>query len=148
MGQHLTPAVQAAFASQGLSIYQGLTLTSIVLQEVNKPTDQAQAAQVFLTRLHTGMMLGSDVTARYGAIIAGQAPNLTYDSPYNTLLHTGLPPTPISTISQGALTATTHPAATNYLYFVTGDDGTTYFSTNLQDQQANTQKYCHKLCGN
>jgi UPF0755 protein len=92
-------------------------------------------------------MLGSDVTARYGAISAGKAPSLSYDSPYNTLLHPGLPPTPISTISISALAAAAHPAPTNWLYFVTGDDGTTYFSTNLKDHQALTQKYCHKLCG-
>jgi UPF0755 protein len=146
MGQHLTPDVQAAFANESLTVYQGLTLTSIVLQEVNKPTDQTQAAQVFLSRLKAGTSLGSDVTARYGAIEAGQAPNLTYDSPYNTLIHTGLPPTPISTINLSALNATTHPANTNWFYFVTGDDGTTYFSNTLQQQQANTQKYCHKLC--
>jgi len=146
MGQQLTPDLQASFAAEGLSTYQGLILASIVTQEVNKPTDQAQAAQVFLSRLKTGMMLGSDVTANYGAIAAGRSPSLTYDSPYNTLLHTGLPPSPISTVSESALQAVAHPASTNWLYFVTGDDGTTYFSTNLQDHQALTQKYCHKLC--
>jgi UPF0755 protein len=148
MGQHLTPDIQAAFASEGLTTYQGLTLASIVGQEVNKPADQAQAAQVFISRLKAGMMLGSDVTANYGAIAAGQSPSLSYDSPYNTLIHTGLPPSPISTITANALSAAAHPAATNWLYFVTGDDGTTYFSTNLQDHEALTAKYCHKLCSN
>ena len=147
MGNKLTPEVQASFAAQGLSTYQGLILTSIVTQEVNKPADQSQAAQVFLSRLKSGSSLGSDVTANYGSIIAGKSPNLSFDSPYNTHLHIGLPPTPISTISESALNATTHPASTNWLYFVTGDDGTTYFSTNLKDHQALTDKYCHKLCG-
>jgi UPF0755 protein len=146
MGQHLIPAVQASFASEGLSTYEGITLTSIANQEVNKPADQAQVAQVFLSRLKSGSSLGSDVTANYGAIAAGNAPSLSYDSPYNTLIHTGLPPTPISTISESSLYATTHPATTSWLYFVTGDDGTTYFSTTLQQQQANTAQYCHKLC--
>lgn len=146
MGQHLTPDVQAAFAAEGLNTYQGLILTSIVEQEVNKPSDQTQVAQVFLSRLKAGSTLGSDVTANYGAIRAGLAPNLGYDSPYNTLIHPGLPPTPISTISTTSLYAATHPASTNWLYFVTGDNGTTYFSTNLQDHQTQTQQYCHKLC--
>ena len=146
MGQHMTADVQAAFAAQGLSPYQGLILTSIVEQEVNKPSDQTQVAQVFLSRLKAGSTLGSDVTANYGAIQAGRAPNLGYDSPYNTLLHPGLPPTPISTINSTSLYAATHPANTNWLYFVTGDNGTTYFSTNLQDHQTQTQQYCHKLC--
>jgi UPF0755 protein len=146
MGDHLTPTIQADFTNEGLTTYQGLILTSIVNQEVNKASDQSQVAQVFLSRLKSNSTLGSDVTANYGAIEAGQSPSLTYDSPYNTLIHTGLPPTPISTISQSALTATTNPASTNWLYFVTGDDGTTYFANTLQEQQANTAQYCHKLC--
>ncbi len=147
-GQHMTSDVQAAFASEGLSPYQGITLSSIILQEVGKATDQPQVAQVFLSRIKQGMMLGSDVTANYGAINAGLAPNLNYDSSYNTLLHTGLPPTPISNMNKSSLYAATHPAATNWLYFVAGDDGTTHFSTTLQQQQSDKQAYCHKLCGN
>ncbi len=146
MGQQLTPDVQAAFATEGLTTYQGLTLASIIDREVSKPNDQAQVAQVFLSRLKLDMPLGSDPTAKYGAILAGQAPSLTYDSAYNTLLHAQLPPTPISTISTNALTAATHPTSTNWLYFVSGDDGTTYFSTTIEDHQALTEKYCHKLC--
>ena len=68
MGKHLTPDVQAAFAAQGLTTYQGLVLASIVIQEVDKTSDQTQAAQVFIKRLKTGALLGSDVTARYGSI--------------------------------------------------------------------------------
>ncbi len=146
MGKHLTPSVQTAFANEGLTTYQGITLTSIVNQEVNKPSDQAQVTQVFLSRLKIGIQLGSDVTANYGAIVAGQSPKLTYDSPYNTRIHTGLPPTPISTISASSLYATTHPTQTNWLYFVTGDDGTTYFSTTSAQHDQNTTQYCHKLC--
>lgn len=147
MGEHLTPELQAAFAAQGLTTYQGITLASIILKEVSKPADQAQVAQVFLTRLKSGMMLGSDVSARYGAIIAGLAPSLTYDSPYNTLVHTGLPPTPISNITFNSLAAATKPAATDWVYFVAGDDGTTHFSKTLAEHQALTDKYCHALCG-
>ncbi len=146
MGHHLTPSVQAAFAGEGLTTYQGLILTSIVNQEVTGESVQVQVTQVFLSRLKTDMPLESDVTANYGAIAAGQIPSLSYDSPYNTLLNPGLPPTPISTISASSLEATTHPANTSWLYFVTGDNGVTYFSTTLQQQQANTAQYCHKLC--
>ena len=148
MANHLTPQVQAAFASEGLSTYQGLILASIIDQEVSKPSDQTQVAQVFLSRLKQSMNLGSDVTAYYGSLANNQAPSLTYDSPYNTLLHPGLPPTPISTINSSSLYAATHPAPTNWLYFVTGDNGVTYFSNTLAQQQANTAQYCHKLCGN
>ena len=148
MANHLTPNVQAAFASEGLSTYQGLILASIIDQEVSKPSDQAQVAQVFLSRLKQSMNLGSDVTAYYGSLANNQTPNLNFDSPYNTLLHPGLPPTPISTINSTSLYAATHPAPTNWLYFVTGDNGVTYFSNTLAQQQANTAQYCHKLCGN
>lgn len=147
MSQHLTPALQAAFAKEGLTTYQGIILASIIEQEVSTPADRAQAAQVFLTRLHSGATLGSDVTALYGAIKAGQPPSIKYDSPYNTLIHTGLPPTPISTVSNESLQAAAHPASTHWKYFVTGDNGKTYFSTTLQQHQADTKMYCHKLCG-
>jgi UPF0755 protein len=147
MAQHITTDLQTAYASQGLSVYQGLILASMLEKEVSKPSDRAQAAQVFLKRNHIGMMLGSDVTAFYGAIVAGKSPTTTYDSPYNTLLHEGFPPTPISSISENSLQAAGHPAGTDWLYFVAGDDGNTYFSTNLQDHEAYAAKYCHKLCG-
>lgn len=148
MQTRLTPSIRASFASEGLSTYQGIILASIVEQEVSKPGDRAQAAQVFLKRLSTGMMLGSDVTAMYGSRLAGQGTSLTYDTPYNTLIHTGLPPTPISNVSSSSLQAVAHPASTDWLYFVAGDDGTTHFSHTFEEHQALTQQYCHKLCGN
>lgn len=146
MQSHLTPSIRAAFASEGLSTYQGITLASVVEQEVNTPSDRAQAAQVFLKRIKTGMPLGSDVTAMYGSRLAGHGTSLTYDSPYNTLIHKGLPPTPISNVDASALQAVAHPANTDWLYFVTGDNGTTYFSKTLQEHQQQTTQYCHKLC--
>ncbi len=148
MQKHLTPDIRAAFAAHGLSTYQGIILASIVEQEVSKPSDRAQAAQVFLKRLSVGMPLGSDVTAMYGSRLAGQGTSLTYDTPYNTLIHTGFPPTPISNVSDSSLQAVAHPANTDWLYFVAGDDGTTYFSKTVEEHNALTQKYCHKLCGN
>jgi UPF0755 protein len=146
MYDKLTPDVMSIFSHEGLTTYQGLTLASIITQEVSKPVDQVQVAQVFLSRIKMGMVLGSDVTAYYGAINAGIAPSLKYDSPYNSLIHLGLPPTPISSITANALNAATHPSSTNWLYFVAGDNGTTYFSTNLKDHEALTAQYCHKLC--
>jgi UPF0755 protein len=146
MEQQLTPDVRASFANKGLSVFQGVTMASIVEQEVSKPSDRAQVAQVFLTRMQNGMMLGSDVTAYYGARINGQKPSVGYDSPYNTLLHKGLPPGPISNVSGNSLQAVAHPANTDWLYFVSGDNGNTYFSKTLEDHQALTAQYCHKLC--
>lgn len=146
MQTHLTTDIRNGFAAQGLSVYQGVTLSSIVEQEVSTQTDRDQAAQVFVKRLQLGMPLGSDVTANYGAIMAGMSPSLTYNSPYNTLLHTGFPPGPIGTISDSSLEAVAHPAKTDWLYFVTGDDGVTHFAKTLEQHNANVSQYCHKLC--
>jgi UPF0755 protein len=146
MGERLTPAVQEQLKARGLTPYQGLVLASIVEQEVSKPSDQTQVAQVFYSRLKQGMTLGSDVTATYGAVSAGLKPTLDYDSPYNTRMHPGLPPTPISTINEGSLNAVISPAKTSWLYFVAGDNGTTYFSKTLKEHEAYTAKYCQELC--
>jgi UPF0755 protein len=148
MGEHLPASIQTAFANHGLSVFQGITLASVVEREVSKQSDREQVAQVFLSRLKQGMSLGSDVTALYGAIAAGRNPSLSYDSPYNTRIHTGLPVGPISTVSEDSLRAVANPAATDWLYFVSGDDGTTYFQKTYEQHQADAQQYCHELCGN
>ncbi len=146
MGNHLTQSIRTAFAHEGLTVYQGVTLASMVEQEVSKPEDRSQAAQVFLSRLNSGMTLGSDVTAYYGAVLAGAKPSTYYDSPYNTLIHKGLPPGPISNVSDSSMQAVAHPAKTHWLYFVTGDNGITYFSKTAAEHEKLTQQYCHKLC--
>lgn len=146
MEQHLSTSRQAQFAQHGLNVYQGLTLASVVEQEVAKQSDRDQVAQVFLLRLQKGMTLGSDVTARYGAIVAGKKPSVTYDSPYNTRIHQGLPIGPISTVSESSLQSVAQPAATDWLYFVAGDDGTTHFAHTLDEHQANVNQYCHEKC--
>ena len=146
MAKHLTPDVRAAYASHGLSVYQGIILASIVEKEVNNAADSAKVAQVFLKRLQMNMPLGSDPTALYGAVLAGKEPRLTYKSPYNTHDNQGLPPTPISNVSKTSLDAVARPAQTGWLYFVAGDDGTTHFSNTLEEHEALTERYCKKLC--
>ncbi len=148
MQKRLTPDIRNSFASQGLTVYQGITLASIVEMEVSKSADRPMVAQVFLSRLKQNMVLGSDVTAFYGSILADKAPSVTFDSPYNTHLHSGLPPGPISNVSADSLSAVAHPAATDWLYFVAGDDGNTYFSHTLQEHQALVAEHCKKLCQN
>ncbi len=146
MQKRLTPDIRAAFAKEGLTVHQGVILASIVEQEVGNAQDRPTVAQVFLKRMHDGMQLGSDVTAFYGAIIAGKAPSVAYDSPYNTRIHNGLPPGPISNVSVSSLQAVANPAATDYVYFVAGDDGKTYFSHTLAEHEALTKEHCKKLC--
>ena len=146
MQAHLTSDIRSGFAAEGLTVYQGVTIASIVEQEVPGQSDRDQAAQVFLKRLKIGMELGSDVTAFYGAIKDGVPPSTTYDSPYNTLLHKGFPPGPISNVTDSSLKAVAHPAGTDWLYFVAGDDGVTHFAHTIDEHNANVAKYCHKLC--
>lgn len=146
MASVLTPAMQAKFTSEGLNLYQAVTLASIVEREVNKPEDRPIVAQVFLKRYNEGIMLGSDPTALYGALLVGLEPSVFADTPYNTRLYTGLPPGPINNVSEQSLLAVANPADTNYLFFVSGDDGKTHFSNTLEEHEAATSKYCIELC--
>lgn len=147
------------FAARSMSIHQALTLASIIQKEVSTVTDQAQVAQVFLKRLSDGLMLGSDVTALYGAVRDGvELPDdaamaatiaIAHDSPYNTRMHTGLPPGPISNMNFSALDAVANPAPGDYLYFVAGDGddaGKTFFSRTYEEHQAAISNHCHTLC--
>jgi UPF0755 protein len=146
MQKYLTPDIIDGFGAQGLSVYQGVTLSSIVLKETSSPVDQPAVAQVFLSRYHQGMMLGSDVTAFYGAAINGATPSVLYDSPYNTRMYVGLPPGPISNVTYDAMKAVAHPAGSDYLFFVAGDDGVLHFSHTQAEHNAAIQQYCTKAC--
>ncbi len=147
MQKYLTQDVINGFGTHSLNVYQGITLASIVAQETDDPTYQPTAAQVFLSRLAGNMALGSDVTAFYASAIAGvKPPNLAIDSPYNTHLYPGLPPGPISNMTKDALNAVAHPATTDYLYFVAGDDGKMHFAHTQAEHEDNIRKYCVKKC--
>lgn len=133
-------------SAQGFNLYEGITLASIIAKEVTNADDQKQVSQVFQTRLERGMMLGSDVTYHYAADMLGVARAVNLDSPYNTRIHTGLPPGPIGNFNLPALTAVAQPASGDYLYFVAGDDGVTHYSRTFEEHEENIQKYCQKLC--
>jgi UPF0755 protein len=147
MNKHLTPDLTAAFAAEGLSTYQAITLASIVSQETDDPTYQPTVAQVFLSRLHQNISLGSDVTAFYASAIAGQPQSVDIESPYNTRLHTGLPPGPIGNVTASALNAVAHPSATDYLFFVAGDDKKLHFAHTAAEHDQNIAQYCKTSCG-
>jgi UPF0755 protein len=136
----------SGFKSQGLNLYQGITLASIIQREVSREADQKQVAQVFYTRLATNMPLGSDVTYQYAAKKLGVAPSPTLDSPYNTRINAGLPPGPIATPGLSALEAVAAPASGNYVYFLSGDDGVTYFAVTEQEHEANITNHCQIKC--
>lgn len=152
MHKHLTPEIRAGFTKQGLNVHQGVTLASIIEQEVSNVDDRPKVAQVFFKRLRSDKALESDTTANYGSILAGKEPDLDFDSPHNTYKHKGLPIGPISNITKSALEAVIKPANTDFLYFVASDDdeqgrSTTYFTNTLEEHEAKARQYCHKKCG-
>lgn len=146
MQKYLSQDVINGFGARSLNVYQGITLASIVAQETDDPTYQPAVAQVLLSRLAQGMPLQADVTAFYASAVAGQPKSLGIDSPYNTHLHAGLPPGPISNMTKDALQAVAHPAATDYLYFVAGDDKKIHFSKTQAEHNDAVKKYCTKEC--
>lgn len=142
----ITPEISQGLTDQGLSLEQGIILASIVQKEVSDPKIQKTVAQVFIKRFNEGTVLGSDVTYKYAAAQFGNPDNPGSDSPYNTRKFVGLPPTPISNFNISALKAVANPSDTTYNFFVAGDDGKTYFSTTLEQHEANIAKYCIKGC--
>jgi UPF0755 protein len=117
--------------------YDVLTLASIVQREGRLDSDFPRIAEVFDNRLARGMPLGSDATLYYikplgyGLLTSS---DLRINSPYNTRLHTGLPPTPITSPGELALRAALDPATGPYLYFVTIDKaGHAAFATTLAE---------------
>jgi len=134
------------FKAQGLNLYEAITLASIIQREVPHANDQKQVAQVFLGRLAMGMELGSDVTYQYAAKKLGVSPSPSLDSPYNTRRFVGLPPGPIASPGRTALEAVASPAAGNYVYFLSGDDGVTYFARTNDEHEANIRDHCKIKC--
>ncbi|MDQ1695074.1 MAG: hypothetical protein QOJ03_427 [Frankiaceae bacterium] len=121
----------------GYSPYEVLTIASIIEREGRLTSDFPKIAEVFYNRLHQGMGLGSDATLFY-VLPPDHGPlsnaDLQIDSPYNTRLNTGLPPTPIASPGSNALSAALHPATGPYLYFVTIDkSGRAAFATTLDE---------------
>ena len=121
----------------GLSPYGVLTLASIIEREGRLTSDFPKIAEVFYNRLHRNMALQSDATLFY-ALPPNHGPltqsDLKLDTPYNTRIHTGLPPTPIASPGENALLAALHPAHGPYLYFVTIDkSGRAAFATTLNE---------------
>ena len=154
MGKVITDNnLEASYAAQGLSLYEGITLASIVQKESYAP-DMPTVAQVFLTRLDNNMSLGSDVTVSYALdtidpdrqTYSDNYDALSIDSCYNTRLYRGLPCGPISNPSLDALLAVASPSDTSYLYFLTGDDGLMYYSYTEDEHLQNAALHCSELC--
>jgi UPF0755 protein len=134
------------YKRQGFSLYQGITMASIIQREVATPGDAAQVAQVFKLRYDRGMQLGSDVTYQYIADKTGQERSVDLDSPYNTRRYAGLPPGPISSPGIDSLKAVGSPARGDFVYFLSGDDDKTYFARTNEEHEQNIRDHCQKKC--
>jgi len=131
-------------AATGRSRHEIVTLASIIEKEAILPAERPLISSVFHNRLRIGMPLQSDPTAVYGVrAFCGTVTkaDIKRFSPYNTYLHSGLPPGPIGNPGADALKAALHPADTPYLYFVARQDGTHQFSRTLQEHNQAVQKY-------
>jgi UPF0755 protein len=131
--EYLSKEIIEGISKQGLSLYQAVTLASIIERESIISTENPTIASVFYNRLAIDMKLDSDATVQYGI---GFNPSqglwwtnpllindLKFDSLYNTYLYKNLPPGPISSISLEALQSVAFPVATNYLFFQAKCDG-------------------------
>jgi len=133
------------YKDQGLNLYQGITLASIIQRE-SGGDDKAGIAQVFLSRYRIGQQLGSDVTYQYIADKLGEERDINFDSPYNTRRYAGLPPGPIASPGEAALISVGEPATTDYIYFLSGDDDITYFARTYEEHEANIRNHCQIKC--
>lgn len=132
------------------SAEEALILASIVEKETSVEEERNLVAAVFVTRLKRDMRLQTDPTVIYGM---GDSYNgnirrqdLKTDTPYNTYVHKGLPPTPIALPSRASIAAVLHPADTEAVFFVSKGDGTHHFSETYEEHREAVVKY--QLGGN
>ena len=127
---------------------EALILASIIEKETALAAERDQVASVFVNRLKRGIALQTDPTVIYG-LTEGKAAlgrglrrsELKKDTPWNTYLYRGLPPTPIANPGHDSIRAALNPADTKFLYFVADGQGGHAFATNLKDHNKNVAKW-------
>lgn len=146
---HLSIDMTNGFEQQGLTVYQAVTIASIVEREAVRDEEKPLIASVYLNRIRIGMKLEADPTVQYAlGYNFGQGTwwtnplsldNLQYDSPYNTYMYAGLPPAPIANPSLDALQAVAFPTETPYYFFRARCDGSGYhsFAVTFEEHLAN-----------
>jgi UPF0755 protein len=133
----------------GLTAYQLVVLASIVEREARLPADRPLVAGVLYNRLARGMDLQVDASVIYGLGVTDRAPTtdeLRVDTPYNTYLHAGLPPTPIANPGLASLEAAAHPVASRYLFYVSDGCGHNHYSSTASAHDALVRQYLNSPC--
>jgi UPF0755 protein len=143
--QRAGASLRAAAVERNSTVYDLVKLASIVEREARDRAESPTIAGVYANRLRIGMKLDADPTIQYakGDWKELILDDLKIDSPYNTYLVAGLPPTPIASPGAAALDAAAKPATHDYLYFVAKNDGTGdhAFAKTIEEQEANRVKY-------
>ncbi|ALU89860.1 endolytic transglycosylase MltG [Herbaspirillum rubrisubalbicans] len=146
----MSKKLNEAWARRDLSLpyrtpYEALIMASIVEKETGQKSERGMVAGVFINRLRTGMLLQTDPTVIYGMGDRYQGKihkvDLLTDTPYNTYTRAGLPPTPIALPGAASLAAALNPDKTEALYFVARGDGTSHFSSNLNEHNQAVNRY-------
>lgn len=132
--------VPSAKSAPLATLDQVVTLASIVEKEVQTPEDRRLVAGIFLRRMREGMPLQSDATLTYitgSARGRATAEELHLDSPYNSYLYRGLPPSPICQPSEDAIRAVLEPTPSRYRYFLTDVSGKVLYASTLEEHVQN-----------
>lgn len=145
----VTPEMRAAAANRGLSVYELVTLASIVEREAVLDEERSLIAGVYYNRLEAGWFLSADPTVQYALGFRADTgewwpvltlDDLEFDSPYNTYRNLGLPPGPICSPGLASIQATAYPAATDYYFFLadcTRNDGSHLFAVTQEEHLRN-----------
>ncbi|HEY2459260.1 MAG TPA: endolytic transglycosylase MltG [Candidatus Acidoferrum sp.] len=146
-------AAAGAAETQTRPVAAIVTLASLVERETPKPEERPLVAGAFENRLRKGMLLQCDPTVIYVLEQNGKyrgtltTADLHIDSPYNTYVHTGLPPGPIGNPGEASLRAALAPAKTDFIYFVANTQGGHFFSATLAEHNRNVTRYRRMLAG-
>ena len=142
--KELPPDAGRKARARGLTVPQAVTLASLVEREAKADDERALMAGVYYNRMRANMPLEVDASIEYALPMHHDVityRDLKIDSPYNTYLHQGLPPTPIANPGGPSLTAAFNPRPSSYLYYVYKGNGHHAFSRTLAEQNANIAKY-------
>ena len=129
------------------NVHEVVTMASIVEKETGAPEERARVASVYYNRLAKKMLFNADPTVVYASLLAGHyngvihESDLHLDNPYNTYVHAGLPPGPIANPGVASLKAAMSPASTDFLYFVSDNDGHHRFARTPEEHARNVAAY-------
>ncbi len=143
-GKKLTPDLRIVVTQQGRTLFDAVTLASIIEREVVSDIDRRKVADIFWRRLDAGIPLQSDATVNYVTgknLLQPTLADTEVDSPYNTYKYRGLPPGPIGNPGLASITAVIRPEANTDLYFLTDAAGNVHYAKTFEEHLENKRKY-------